>query len=135
MQADQKPALVTLPFAANGLGNANPERSQTGITAGAASLNDGFPPLTMQPKTQGGVPPDGKDFNGILFLLSVAARWMHAGGSFIFDPAFPNNPNLGGYPRAQWCCVRTRAGSGSTRPTTTRPTPTRKTAVRVTGSH
>ncbi|WP_233868755.1 tail fiber protein [Paraburkholderia adhaesiva] len=98
MQADQSPALVTLPFAANGLRNAIPEASQAGITAGAASLNDGFPPLTMQPKTQGGVPPDGLDFNGILFVISAVARWMQAGGSFVYDPAFAGNPNLGGYP-------------------------------------
>ncbi|SAL70725.1 phage tail collar domain-containing protein [Caballeronia peredens] len=99
MQANQSPALVTLPFATNGLRNAIPEGSQTGIKAGAASLNDGFPPLTMQPKTQGGVPPDGRDFNGILFLLSAVARWMQAGASFIYDPAFASNPNLGGYPK------------------------------------
>ncbi|SAK88016.1 phage tail collar domain-containing protein [Caballeronia catudaia] len=99
MQADQSPALVTLPFAANALRNVIPESSQTGVAAGAASLNDGFPPATMQPKTQGGVPPDGKDFNGILFLLSAVARWMQAGGSFAYDPAFKANPNLGGYPR------------------------------------
>lgn len=99
MQADQKPALVTLPFATNGLRNVIPEKSQTSIKAGAASLTDGFPPLTMQPKTQGGVPPDGKDFNGILFLVSAVARWLQAGGSFIDDPAFASNANLGGYPK------------------------------------
>ncbi|KVS50710.1 hypothetical protein WK39_28020 [Burkholderia cepacia] len=90
---------MTLPFATNGLKNTIPEASQAGVVPGAASLNDGFPPNTMQPKTQGGIPPDGKDFNGILFVLSAVARWMQAGGSFIYDPAFASNPNLGGYPK------------------------------------
>ncbi|KWO48988.1 phage tail protein [Burkholderia territorii] len=99
MQANQNPALITLPFATNGLKNPIPEASQIGIVAGAASLNDGFPPSTMQPKTQGGIPPDGKDFNGILFVLSAVARWIQAGGSFAYDPAFASNPNLGGYPK------------------------------------
>lgn len=99
MQANQQPALVTLPFATNGLKNAIPEASQAGIVPGAASLNDGFPPSTMQPKTQGGIAPDGRDFNGILFLISAVARWLQAGGSFVYDPAFATNPNLGGYPK------------------------------------
>ncbi|MGF6444405.1 phage tail protein [Paraburkholderia youngii] len=99
MQIDQKPTLVTLPFAVNGIRNEIPEESQAGVVAGAASLNDGFPSSTMLPKTQGGVPPDGKDFNGILFLLSAVARWTQAGGSFIYDPAFSTNTNLGGYPQ------------------------------------
>src|SRR3954452_21084917 len=100
MQANQKPALVTLPFGTNGLRNVIPEASQVGATPGAASLSDGFPPNTMQPKTQGGVPPDGKDFNGIFFLLSAIARWTQAGGSFTYDPQFSTNPNLGGYPKS-----------------------------------
>jgi hypothetical protein len=99
MQANQKPALVTLPFATNGIKNPIPEASQAGIVPGAASLNDGFPPNTMQPKTQGGIPPDGRDFNGILFLISAVARWTQAGGAFVYDPAFASNPNLGGYPK------------------------------------
>ncbi|KWO62546.1 tail fiber protein [Burkholderia territorii] len=99
MQANQTPTLITLPFATNGVKNAIPEASQAGIVPGAASLNDGFPPNTMQPKTQGGIPPDGKDFNGILFLLSAVARWTQAGGSFVYDPAFAANTNLGGYPK------------------------------------
>ncbi|MGF6633514.1 hypothetical protein [Paraburkholderia sp. MM6662-R1] len=100
MQANQKPSLVTVPFAANGLRNTIPEESQAAETPGAASLNDGFPSTTMQPKTQGGIPPDGKDFNGILFLLSAIARWVQAGGSFTYDPAFESNANLGGYPKS-----------------------------------
>ncbi|AET91662.1 fels-2 prophage Pin [Burkholderia sp. YI23] len=54
--------------------NVIPEKSQTSVAAGAASLNDGFPPATMQPKTHGGVPPDGRDFNGTHHDNSYIAR-------------------------------------------------------------
>ena len=80
MQSTQSPTLVPLAFAANGTKNTIPEASQIGITNGAASLNDGFPPLTMTPIAAGGTPPSGADMNGILNLLSQSIRWQHAGG-------------------------------------------------------
>ncbi|MBB5442949.1 MULTISPECIES: hypothetical protein [unclassified Paraburkholderia] len=99
MQANQTPTLVPLPFATNGLRNVIPEASQAGVTPGAASFNDGFPPVTMQPKTQGGVPPDGKDFNGILYDLSQTVRWVQAGGQFVYSAPFATDPNVSGYPQ------------------------------------
>ncbi|WP_321945835.1 gp53-like domain-containing protein [Paraburkholderia sp. J10-1] len=99
MQSNQAPTFVPLPFAANGLRNVIPEASQAGITPGAASFNDGFPPSTMQPKTQGGVPPDGKDFNGILYAVTQTVRWVQAGGQFLFSAAFATDANVGGYPK------------------------------------
>lgn len=99
MQANQSPTPLPLPFAANGLRNTIPEASQTGIKAGAASLSDGFPASTMQPKAQGGVPPDGKDFNGILYELSQTVRWVQAGGQFVYNAPFAIDPNVGGYPK------------------------------------
>ena len=110
MQTNQTPTLLPLPFAANGLRNPIPEASQITITPGAASLNDGFPPATMQPKTQGGVPPDGKDFNGILYELSQTVRWTQAGGQFAFNAAFANDPNVGGYPK--YAVLVNAAGTG-----------------------
>ncbi len=98
MQANQTPTLVPLPFATNGLRNVIPEESQASVTPGAASFNDGFPPMTMQPKTQGGVPPDGKDFNGVLYELSQTVRWVQAGGQFVYSAPFATDPNVGGYP-------------------------------------
>ncbi|SAL70749.1 hypothetical protein AWB71_04308 [Caballeronia peredens] len=47
MKATDKPAPMPIPFALNGQRNVIPQESQIGITKGAASLNDGFPPLTM----------------------------------------------------------------------------------------
>lgn len=98
MQSTQTPTLIPLAFAANGTKNAIPEASQIGITNGAASLNDGFPPLTMTPIAAGGTPPSGADMNGILFLATSSIRWLHAGGLYSFNSAFAADTNVGGYP-------------------------------------
>ena len=80
MQLSNSPGKLVLPFASAGNKNSIPVDSQIGITPGAASLADGFPPLTMTPVTAGGVPPTGPDMNGILFELSAVVRWANAGG-------------------------------------------------------
>ncbi|WP_257755199.1 hypothetical protein [Burkholderia glumae] len=99
MQSTQTPTLVPLAFAANGTKNAIPENSQIGITPGAASLNDGFPPLTMTPIAAGGVPPSGADFNGVLNLITQSIRWAHGGGSYAWNSGFANDANVAGYPK------------------------------------
>lgn len=91
------PTLVPLPFANSGTKNTIPTASQIGINAGAASLTDGFPPLTFTPLSAGGVPPSGADFNGILNLLSANTRWDNAGGFYVYDSAF--STSIGGYPK------------------------------------
>lgn len=97
MQLSQIPTQVPLPFAANGTKNTIPETSQIGVTPGAASLNDGFPPLTFTPLAAGGVPPSGADFNGILNLLSQNTQWQNAGGFFPYSASF--STAIGGYPK------------------------------------
>jgi hypothetical protein len=97
MQASQIPSKVPLPFANSGTKNAIPTASQIGVTAGAASLTDGFPPLTFTPIASGGVPPSGADFNGVLNLITAVQQWQCAGGSFKFDAAFA--ASVGGYPK------------------------------------
>ncbi|MFM0507644.1 hypothetical protein [Paraburkholderia sp. RL17-373-BIF-A] len=99
MQASQTPTLVPLAFAANGTKNVIPEASQISITPGAASLNDGFPPLTFTPIAAGGVPPAGADFNGVLNLITASIRWAHGGGTYGYNSTFANDANVGGYPR------------------------------------
>lgn len=64
--------------------------------AGRASLNDGFPPVTFTNPNAGGVPPDGRDFNGILYMLTAAAQFSQAGGVYKWDSAF--STAVGGYP-------------------------------------
>jgi hypothetical protein len=96
MLASQIPARIPLPFANSGTKNTIPTASQIGITAGAASLTDGFPPLTFTPLDAGGVPPAGADFNGVLNAITAVQQWQSAGGSFTFNTAF--STSIGGYP-------------------------------------
>lgn len=99
MKSNQSPVLMPLPFAENGPRNEIPEDSQISVKSGAASLTDGFPPKTMLDPMKGGIPPFGRDMNGILHLLSMTARWKQLGGSFSYDEAFATNPSVGGYPK------------------------------------
>lgn len=87
------PTQITVNWASSGDKNTIPIPSQSG---GAASFTAGFPPLTMTPKASGGVPPSGKDMNGILFSLSQAIQYEQSGGHFPFSSAFASA--VGGYP-------------------------------------
>ncbi len=99
MQLSNIPEKIVLAFATSGGKNTIPVESQIGITGGAASLEDGFPPLTMTPILAGGIPPSGFDMNGILFELSAIIRWANAGGGFPYDAAFAADSNVAGYPK------------------------------------
>lgn len=99
MKATDNPELMPVPFALNGQRNDIPQASQISIMKGAASFNDGFPPLTMTDPLKGGIPPFGKDMNGVLYLLSLTAKWLQLGGSFTYNSAFATDPNVGGYPK------------------------------------
>jgi len=99
MQLSNSPAKLSLPWASSGGKNTIPVASQIGITQGAASLTDGFPPLTRILKAAGGIGPSGLDMNGVLYELSAITRWANAGGGYPFDSAFATNANVGGYPK------------------------------------
>lgn len=68
-----------------------------GPVPGAAALTTGFPPLTFVQPSVGGIPPDGRDVNGILNQLSAWSQWGQAGGPVGYDAAFASA--IGGYPR------------------------------------
>lgn len=91
------PTKITVPFATSGSKNTIPVPSQISVLAGAASYTDGFPPLTMTPKTAGGVAPYGQDMNGILFAITQALQYSQAGGLFTYDPTYATS--VGGYPQ------------------------------------
>ncbi|WP_147400254.1 hypothetical protein [Achromobacter sp. K91] len=109
MQASNSPTKSAVPFAQSGTKNTIPVASQIGVTPGAASFTDGFPPLTMTPLAAGGVPPYGADFNGILNFLSAAVRWGQAGGRYPFDVDF--STAVGGYPKG--AVLAAAGGNGS----------------------
>lgn len=73
-----------------------PVPSQIGIQNCAASLTDGWPPLTFTPAGAGGCPPFGADFNGILKQITQWSQWQSAGGPVFFDAGFAASAN--GYP-------------------------------------
>lgn len=98
MQLSDLPKKLPLAFAATGNKNEIPVNSQVGIVPGAASLADGFPPLTMTPVAAGGVPPSGLDMNGILYKLSLLVRWLNAGAGFTYDATFATDSHVAGYP-------------------------------------
>lgn len=108
MKATNIPSRVPLPFANSGAKNSIPTASQIGITPGAASLTDGFPPLTRTPLSAGGVPPNGKDFNGIFNIVTAVQQWQSAGGFFTFDSTFSTSVN--GYPKG--AVLANTAGTG-----------------------
>ena len=98
MLSSQLPTKIPTPFA-SGAGSAFiqsggviPIPSQIGITDGAASWVDGFPPICFQ----AGGAPSGRDFNSLLNQLSAWTRWQGAGGSVTFDASYASA--IGGYP-------------------------------------
>lgn len=108
MQASDSPTKIQVPFANSGTKHTIPIPSQIGITNGAASFTDGFPPLTFAPLTAGGIPPSGADFNGIFNAITAIQRWQSAGGVFKYDSAF--SAAVGGYPKG--CLLATATGDG-----------------------
>lgn len=100
MQDSQQPAKFSIGFGASAGGayiRPIPTASQIGIQNGAASLTDGFPPLTFLAESAGGVPPFGEDFNGLLSQLSLWCQWVSAGSPAYYDSAF--SASVGGYPK------------------------------------
>ena len=83
---------ILVPFAENGKKNDIPQNGTASDVL--ASLELGFPPLTMQ--KAGGTPPDGRDMNGILHLICSMLQYVQAGGFFPYNAAFAQA--VGGYP-------------------------------------
>ena len=96
MQDSNIPAKIPQPFGTNAAGPNIRPIPDTTVDPTAASFSLGFPPATLTPISAGGSPPFGKDFNGILNILSAWAQWLSAGGPVPYDPVF--SPSIGGYP-------------------------------------
>ncbi len=100
MQRADIPTRFPIPFADAAIApyvHDVPEASQIGITPGAASLTDGFPPANFTPVSAGGVPPWGNDMNGILKQITQWSQWQAAGGPVPYDSSF--STSIGGYPK------------------------------------
>ena len=60
-----------------------------------ATLNDGFPLITMTPQDAGGIAPNGQDMNGALYAISSNMVHRQKGLRIQFDPAYA--AKIGGY--------------------------------------
>lgn len=116
MKSTQIPTKFQIPFAnaaQPGLTRPIPVASQSGINPGAASLTDGFPQETFVNTNAGGIPPDGRDFNGLLNQITRWSQWQGAGALVPHDAEFSGL--IGGYPQGAllagtnpenvWLCI------------------------------
>ena len=103
MQLANIAARLMKPFANSGNKAAIP---QTGTDPARASYETGFTPLNMTPIAAGGVPPSGRDMNGILYDLSNAMMWQQAMGILPYDAtvSYPNGA-LVVYGGMMWKCL------------------------------
>lgn len=62
-----------------------PPEVQVNPGSGRTSIALGFPYETMIPQSNGGIPPYGQDFNGILKAITENLTWYSAGGLFEYD--------------------------------------------------
>lgn len=90
-----EPSKILTPWATSGLKNTIPETANP--VTGNAGYDQGFPAINMTPKEAGGIPPYGQDFNGILFSVTEALRYLQAGGTPTYSAAL--STAIGGYPK------------------------------------
>ena len=88
------PDKIITPWATSGLKATIPETADPVL--GRAGYDQGFPAINMTPKTAGGIPPFGQDFNGIFLDVTKALQFMQAGGTFPYDSTWATE--VGGYP-------------------------------------
>ncbi|WP_338565007.1 hypothetical protein [Providencia hangzhouensis] len=93
----QNPKLIPVPFANSGIKDDIPKVKSTSMSDEKASWETGFPEATMLPVYAGELPPDGKDFNGVLNQISENLVFQSKGGRYKFDPDFALS--IGGYPK------------------------------------
>lgn len=98
MNSSDSPSKIIKAFGLNGLKNTIPVDSSTSTdNNGIATFDKGFPPITMQPLSAGGIPPSGKDMNGVLYSVTMQQQWQNAGMGYVFDPGYALN--ISGYPQ------------------------------------
>lgn len=96
MKLNDKPRQLAIPFASTGDKNNIPDKAtQQTKESGNAAYDSGFPPVTMTPISAGGIPPHGKDFNGLMHDITAAIRYVQAGGLYTYNAGFAGA--IGGY--------------------------------------
>ncbi len=96
MNSLELPKILYQPFAATGDKN-DILNSPSASEPQRANLQTGFPPVTQIPITNGGIPPERMDFNGLGYLLSSFYYFTQCGGVYTFNQEVSNA--IGGYPQ------------------------------------
>lgn len=89
------PSKISIPFAESGSRNVINANLEAGDASNKATYTYGFPQITMTPKASGGLPPFGRDMNGILYSVTAMLQYMQAGGQYTYDASFA--AAIGGY--------------------------------------
>ena len=96
MQTLTQPTLLLKPFAESGDKNTLPNVNTDLSNPQNADLTNGFPQITSMKPSDGGLPPQREDFNGLGYLTTTYDFFYQAGGTFTFSPTI--SAAIGGYP-------------------------------------
>lgn len=77
--------FIPMEFAKNGTKNVIQKVRQVGQDAQDMTWNDGSPSITLTAKEDGGLPPKGQDFNGVVNAISSHAVFGQNGGRYKWD--------------------------------------------------
>lgn len=98
MNSSDSPSRTPKAFGVNGLKNSIPvDSSPATDNNGIATFDKGFPPVTMQPLSAGGIPPAGQDVNGVLYAVTLKQQWSDAGMGYPYNVDF--STAISGYPK------------------------------------
>jgi hypothetical protein len=89
----ENPLFIPMRFAANGIKNVIQKVLQVGQDPEDMTWNSGTPQITMIPKEEGGLPPKGQDFNGVLYTLKNGLL-MSLVWALIFKQEYRYNENM-----------------------------------------
>lgn len=91
------PKLLTTPFATDAAPELRTDiQTTTGVSPNSATYSVGFPAVTMQPLSSGGLPPKGSDFNGIFYDITDNIVFQTQGNTYPYNAAYATA--IGGYP-------------------------------------
>lgn len=97
MQNLTQPTLLLKPFAQEGDRNNLPDENTDATQPWLADLTNGFPPITSLLPSEGGYPPERKDFNALGYLTTLYDFFYQVGGTFGWNDTICTA--IGGYPQ------------------------------------
>lgn len=95
MEELERPQVISAPVASSATAQKN-QIPDEATGSHLASVQEGFPAITMKPQEEGGEAPDGKDFNGMFNLMSQFYYYTQNGGHYTFVQEVSDA--IGGYP-------------------------------------